>query len=287
VSTEPAAFFQGKLLFAAPHMDDEVLACGGTIALLPHKERIHVVYATDGSRSPVPAFNWQGRRSPDLPRIRQGEARSALEVLEVPEDNVHFLNLPDGGLQGCATRVREELLSLLERVRPSCLFIPFRYDRHPDHVALRVAALQASELLRPPVQLVEYFVYYRWQLVPGRDIRAMIRPEHLLRVDIHEQSGRKRRALECYVSQTTRFFRWQQRPILPPERVAEVSRSDELFLKYNPEFPDATIFFRLQRWIPFVHRWEPFLKRRKDEIRLLVRAGLSGRTDDHEPARAR
>jgi hypothetical protein len=35
-------------------MDDEALACGGLIAKLPQKERIHIVYATDGMKSPAP-----------------------------------------------------------------------------------------------------------------------------------------------------------------------------------------------------------------------------------------
>jgi hypothetical protein len=35
---DPAELFQGTVAIIAPHMNDEILACGGTIARLPHKE---------------------------------------------------------------------------------------------------------------------------------------------------------------------------------------------------------------------------------------------------------
>ena len=40
---DPAGTFKGTVLIAAPHMDDEILACGGTIALLPQKHKIQRV----------------------------------------------------------------------------------------------------------------------------------------------------------------------------------------------------------------------------------------------------
>lgn len=268
----PATIFRGELVFAAPHMDDEVLACGGTIASLPDKERIHVVYATNGSKSPVPAFEWIGSSSADLPSIRRAEAQSALDVLGIPEQNRQFLDFPDGELQHNVSNVQHALAGLLERVRPSHVFIPFRFDRHPDHVALHAAAMRASSSIRQPIQVVEYFVYYRWRLLPGGDIRKIIQPEHLVRIDISGQSQRKQRALECYVSQATCFFSWQDRPILPAARVVEVSRSPELFLLHDADYPGTAVFSRLRRWIPVAHRLEPRLKQWKDELQTLARA---------------
>ena len=52
--TRAEDLLRGVVLIAVPHMDDAVLACGGTIAQLPDPERIHLVYATDGIRSPEP-----------------------------------------------------------------------------------------------------------------------------------------------------------------------------------------------------------------------------------------
>ena len=278
---EPEAAFQGTLLFLAPHMDDEVLACGATIAQLPDHGRIHIAYATDGARSPVPTFAWSARASADLPAIRRAEAKSALSVLGIPERNAHYLNFPDAALQKSLPALTLALLNLLERVRPSCVFIPFRYDRHPDHLALHAAARQASTLFNPGVQLIEYFVYYRWRLLPGGDVRTLIAPEHLVIVDVRDKGHQKRCALECYASQTTRFFRWQDRPILPPERVAEVSCAPEWFLRTDPAHPAATVFDRMKPWIPVAHRLEPVLKKAKDTVGELTRRplrDLCGRT---------
>jgi hypothetical protein len=91
---DPAEVFQGVVVITVPHMDDEVLACGGTIARLPQKDQIHLIYATDGSRSPAPALPGFDAASPDLGLIREQESRAALKLLGVPEKNLHFLGFP-------------------------------------------------------------------------------------------------------------------------------------------------------------------------------------------------
>src|SRR6266498_2234255 len=95
---DPIDAFPGVVVIAAPHMDDEVLACGGTIARLPQKKQIHCVYATDGSKSPVPPCSWLGSAAPDLSSIRMQEARMSGSVLGIPQENLHFLQFPDGKL---------------------------------------------------------------------------------------------------------------------------------------------------------------------------------------------
>jgi LmbE family N-acetylglucosaminyl deacetylase len=64
IFVDPNEIFKGVILIVAPHMDDEVLECGDTIAQLPQKEQIHVIYAADGMESPTPCchgamqFHW-------------------------------------------------------------------------------------------------------------------------------------------------------------------------------------------------------------------------------------
>jgi len=53
VSVDPVEFFPGRVVVVVPHMDDCVLAVGGTIARLANKEHIHFIYATDGMGSPA------------------------------------------------------------------------------------------------------------------------------------------------------------------------------------------------------------------------------------------
>jgi LmbE family N-acetylglucosaminyl deacetylase len=266
---DPAAAFPGKILIAAPHMDDEVLACGGTIAALPDKRAVHIAYATDGSRSPVPSLRRLGAAAAELPSVRAQEARQALAALNVPETNLYFLDLPDGRLDECQPQLETALGELIARLRPAFVFVPFRHDRHPDHIALYQAARRA---LPAASQLVEYFVYYRWRLLPGGDLRAYIRPEALRRVDIRAHAQVKRQALACYRSQTTVYFDWQDRPILPAQRVAAVSQEPESFLVSDGNSAGGSVFARRRIWIRLMFQVEPRLKRVKEQALATARA---------------
>jgi LmbE family N-acetylglucosaminyl deacetylase len=254
-------------------MDDEILACGGTIALLEDKNRVHVIYATDGSKSPVPIFPCLAPTAPNLASIRSAEAKAALNVLGMPESNLHFLGFPDGNLNGYLDELSQCLIKLITKTNPKFIFVPFRYDRHPDHIALYSAARKALDLHYSEAEVLEYFVYYRYQLLPGGDIRKFIYPEYLYTVDIEERSNIKFKALNCYQSQTTKVYKWQDRPILTRERVREVSRLPEVFLQYDPNFRGPQVFMRHGHWIRFVHRIEPALKRRKEALLELLQFG--------------
>jgi LmbE family N-acetylglucosaminyl deacetylase len=268
---DPVEAFKGKLLFAAPHMDDEVLACGGTMARLPHKQQIHVVYASDGARSPYPVYPWQGFIFPDLPDWRVLEAYKALAILGIPKENVHFFGFPDGKLKSKIEQLVSSIRELVNNLRPDYLFIPFRYDKHPDHLALNWAAYKAVQNSSASPVLIEYFVYYRWRLLPGGDVRKYIHSNLLRQVTIEECSSEKKRALQCYESQTTRFFEWQDRAILPPRRVEEISHLPEIFLQANPNLRGPALFSRYKTWIRLAHGMEPLFKNKKEQIKALYR----------------
>ena len=54
--------------------------------------------------------------------------------------------------------------------------------------------------------LVEYFVYYQWRLLPEGDVRQYIRPDQLLEVDTAASGIKKRTALDFFKSQTTQMI---------------------------------------------------------------------------------
>jgi LmbE family N-acetylglucosaminyl deacetylase len=273
-AVDPGAFFDGRLLLTVPHQDDGVLACGGTIARLPDPKAVHVVYATDGSRSPEPVLPWGDRAGPDLVDVRADEAREAMTSLGVPVENVHFLALPDGALRGHATELSASLAELVARIRPNHVLTPFRYDRHTDHLALNraVTTLEGEGKLGEAV-VTEYFVYHYWRLLRRGDVRAYIRPGLLQQVEIEEVFRRKRGALDRFRSQTTRFYEWQTRPNLTPQLLDAVSREPEVFLRYDRRMPGARVFRGNVPWIRAAHRLEPVLKKRKDQaVALLKRA---------------
>jgi LmbE family N-acetylglucosaminyl deacetylase len=272
---EPADYFQGTIVIVVPHMDDEVLACGGTLARLPDKARIHLIYATDGRGSPAPVLPWFDPVSADLNQIRRQEALAAMSYLGVPPANVHFLDLPDGQLMRHRSTLHRHLLELVVALQPAYILIPFRYDRHPDHLALNHVVTSAYRQGTVRATLLEYFVYYRWRLLPGGDVRHYIDPCYLWEVDIAEVSAHKRVALDCFKSQTTCFFTWQKRPNLTSNLLDEVSQAPELFLLYQETKPGPAIFTGSILRIRLAHRLEPFLKKKKDQVVALWRRGFA------------
>jgi len=254
-------WFPGSIAIVAPHQDDETLGCGGLIALVASQREIHVIFVTDGSRSPLPDG---APANPALVPAREDEAREAMACLGVPPKRLHFLRLPDGRLADHEAELQQKLEDVLTQIAPATVLVPFRYDWHPDHLAVQRVAARAHAQGRIPGVLVEYFVYTQRRLLPGGDIRSCLAPGKLWAVEIASVAARKREALECFRSQTTRYFDWQRRPILTGDVLTRACRSPEIF------FPSAG---RLATragippwWIGAASRLEPRLKRTKDGL---------------------
>jgi LmbE family N-acetylglucosaminyl deacetylase len=267
---DPRKIFQGVIVIAVPHMDDEVLACGGTLARLRQKDRIHLIYATDGSRSPAPVLPVLDSAAPDLGEKRMQESRDALAILGVSPQNLHFLGFPEAKLRDCRREYSQALVDRIKEIKPDHILAPFRYDRHPDHLVVNRAATEALRNDTVKAQLTEYFVYHRWRLLPGGDIRKYIDSKHLIRIDIDNESAIKRQALACFKSQTTKLYSWQDRPILSEKLLDEECQNPEVFVRYDPFFPDTDIFINARPWIRFVHLIETPLKKKKETCRALL-----------------
>jgi LmbE family N-acetylglucosaminyl deacetylase len=256
----------GKIVIVAPHMDDEALACGGLIAKLPQKDSVHIIYATDGMKSPAPIIPARDKISPDLGKTRMQESIRAMKLLGVPEHNLHFLGLREAQLKGHISSLRSLLSDKIRRIAPKHIFLPFRYDRHPDHLAVNHAIVSDFQQGDTQPQLIEYFVYYRWRLMPKRDIRRYIRPQLLSKLEIGDVAQQKRQALDCFTSQTTIYYPWQTRPILTPKLLDEECRNPEFYLITDGSPAGAAVFSSSVLWIYLVHRLEPFLQRWKYQI---------------------
>ncbi|GLV29228.1 LmbE family protein [Sphingobium sp. TomTYG75] len=124
-----------RALVIAPHPDDEVLGCGGTIARLAAMGRhVEVVIATQGK---PPRFT-----AVQVERV-QAEARQAHEVLGVAR--THFLDFEAAALD-CLPRaeLNEGIAAVVAESRPDALFLPFLGDLHFDHGLIFEAAMVAA-----------------------------------------------------------------------------------------------------------------------------------------------
>jgi LmbE family N-acetylglucosaminyl deacetylase len=252
--------FFGKILFLVPHMDDEILACGGTIAQIINKELVYVVFITD-SRG---LADHNAAPKVDLNKIRSSESKAALGVLGIKGKNIKFLDFPDRYLKQYYNLLVVKLQEIINDIKPDHIFIPFRYDWHPDHITLNKASKSACAGVKFKISLIEYFVYTKWHLLKKRDIREYINPELLITVDISSVKDLKKKALECFKSQTTNYFEKQLRPTLTREFLEGNYNSPEIFLKTNKYL--ETFYFGSQTWISIDSLIEPVLKNRKERI---------------------
>lgn len=257
----PTGRLEGPLLVLAPHFDDEVLGCGGLVAGLEDKARVRVVVVCDGRGSaglgrPAPAPG-----APDIGALRAAETRAALALLGVPGQAVSELGFPDGTLSARGPELAAALERVMEEVKPRWVLAPFRFDRHPDHMALARAALALADVKAGRAALLEYFVYFRFRLFPGGDIRLRVKPQFLAALELGDRRFLKRRALDCFVTQTTRHFAWQARPVLTEALLKEVAAGPELFLAAPAGAADGAVL----KWPPWLVRLivavEPALKR--------------------------
>src|SRR5688500_8417482 len=125
---EPLDLRGERLLVLAPHPDDEVIGCGGLVALhLREKRPVVVVVATDGTKAtgaPGDAISYRD--------LREAESRRGLAALGEGA-RIEFLRFPDRGLDdSVAESVRKTLIDF----RPDVVCLPSPVEIHPDHIAL-------------------------------------------------------------------------------------------------------------------------------------------------------
>jgi LmbE family N-acetylglucosaminyl deacetylase len=168
---------RSKVMVLAPHMDDEVIGCGGTIARhVAADSEVAVIFLTDGRHG--------GLQQPNVVNVRKAEARRAAQVLGIP--SLTFLDAEDTRL-GRDKLVADRLRDILERERPEIVYLPFLLEQHPDHRAANdvLLAATAGSALR-----FECRAYEVW---------TPLFPNCLVKID--DTIHLKRQALECYQSQ--------------------------------------------------------------------------------------
>lgn len=146
------------LLSVLAHPDDESFGMGGTLA---HYARqgvaVYLVCATRGEVGDVDPQYLRGFNS--VAERREHELRCAAEKLGLA--GVYFLDYRDSGMPGSADNnhpsalaaapleeVAQRVLHYIEELKPQVVltFDPIGGYRHPDHIAIHKATVQAFEL---------------------------------------------------------------------------------------------------------------------------------------------
>lgn len=175
---EPQDLRGERLLVLAPHPDDEVIGCGGLVALhLREGRTVHVVVATDGAQAG------------DGPQ-REAESRAALALLG--DATIEFLRFPDRELEN-AGELDGRLAVILRERKPDLIAVPSPLEIHPDHMALSRAFCDL--IARDPSLFADLAV----ARVAFYEVSAPLRPNAL--VDITPVAIAKYAAIEAHASQ--------------------------------------------------------------------------------------
>jgi len=183
------------VLVVAPHPDDEVLGCGGSIVgHVGAGRQVFVVYLTSGERGSP----WHAPG--ELGVLREREATEAMKVLGVPAENLLFLRIPDGGIDPAALDQVGAVVEVLRRIRPVLLYLPHPDDASFDHreafrLCWRAAGMAGSrnfpEWGPDPHWVAAVLGYEVWSPIAGPGYYE----------DITDHLDRKLAALACYGSQ--------------------------------------------------------------------------------------
>jgi len=215
----------GRAVVFAPHYDDEVLGCGGTMIRrvrlgLPTR----VVFMTDGSRS-----HRHLMPGDELARLRRQEAIDANTEIGLRDEDLVHLGYEDGCLREHLESASVRVAEVLSRAAPDAVFVPYRRDTPADHRATFDVVRRAVSRVSPDSTLFEYPVWFwsHWPRVPLEAdsrrylpavfLESVVRNYYACReldryVEVEEVLPAKRAYLAAYRSQTTRLAggeRWR------------------------------------------------------------------------------
>jgi len=136
-----------KVLVMAPHHDDEVVGCGGSILrYLDIKTDVTIAYLTDGRYGVIGKNN----------DIRRKEAIEAWKDYLVEQV---FWDFEDSHMdKDC---VQKEMIKLISDLSPDVIFVPWPLDRHIDHKMTGFYLAEALEgLNNENIMICSYEVMY-------------------------------------------------------------------------------------------------------------------------------
>jgi LmbE family N-acetylglucosaminyl deacetylase len=172
---EPEVTSNSRVLVLAPHLEDPIIGCGGTICKLAKRgAHIKVLFMTDSS------YGSDINHSSKLVPMVKKDAEDSLAMLRCYESE--NLNLPCLAMR-CDISSKGRLHYALDHYSPDIVFIPSLQDMHPDNIM--TGLLAASTLMEYDSCLTPY----------SYDVWGGLSPNNL--VDITEVMDDKIAALKA------------------------------------------------------------------------------------------
>lgn len=225
-----------RMVVFAPHPDDDILCCGGTIIKkLKTGFDVSIVYMTDGSKALYDLGVYTDPSPSELKQIRRNEAIRGANLLGVKTENLYFLDNEDAKLH-YDTYVINDIHDILKKIKPQEIYFPSRKDAHSDHKntylivmdALRTIELRSNIYLYmacPKYASLDYIYKWLYRIFEKRYIEN----------DISEFLSQKYFSLLQHKSQITVINSKQRRPVISHQTLKRLLTNNEYFLYVTGE----------------------------------------------------
>lgn len=186
-----------NILCFAPHPDDEILGCGGSlIKSLKIGRQVHICYLSCGeSGSP----KYSPRK---LAMIRKKEAISLSNFLGIPRKNIIFLSIPDNEISRYDLQSMKEIIRLTRTIKPDLVYLPHEREKSSDHREANKLITRALDMAGSN-NFIKFGKYAWWvENVLAYEVWTPLE-EYQYSEDVSGFIEKKIQALKLYKSQTT------------------------------------------------------------------------------------
>ncbi len=144
----PKPTSEDRVLFFAPHPDDEALAAGGYLHQAVKMGALcTVVLVTDGNRR-------------GLKEIRSREFNAVLAALGIPTENAVCLEYVNGNLHlENVNELQKRFQDIVDFAKPTVVIAPHLSDLHREHKVISEVVREIHEL-KPSFDLLQYLIHY-------------------------------------------------------------------------------------------------------------------------------
>jgi LmbE family N-acetylglucosaminyl deacetylase len=214
-----------KVLVFSPHPDDETIGVGGYIYDCEKAgAEVRVILVTDGNKH-------------NLKEKRYGEFRKATGILGVAENDLVFLNHPDGRLKQENKQVLlSEFKSNLEFFKPDIVLYTSPKDTHEDHATTGRIAEEVLKENSYKKFSFEFFVHHNHFPQPKRykpDL-FLLPPLSLVTFDQEWQRHMLSRETEDKKKEAVFVYKSQLKTPFLRSLILSSIRKNELFLRREP-----------------------------------------------------
>lgn len=118
-----------NILIISPHPDDEVFGCGELIKnLCFNNKNLNIIFLSKGEGTYTNSIT-----KASIVGERKKLTYKANRILGLTEENIYYLDFPDGNFKNTPKKETEKLCFFIDNLKPQYIFYPHPWEGSPDH----------------------------------------------------------------------------------------------------------------------------------------------------------